>query len=158
QPSWHGRVGGCDPTPLDIEHLFDQDGARTEQTFQSPSAPTTDTRPSDSAAKEPGNGDDPSRTRGGPRPDRVVRRKSTRDHLGRGASPRHAPRVRARGGGRLSRHHRTPDVVRGRDATGAPRADVPASLATLDDHGTRRGAPRRRLTTWLERVAHPLGI
>jgi hypothetical protein len=31
-----------------------QDHARTEQTFQSPSAPTTDARPSDPAAKEPG--------------------------------------------------------------------------------------------------------
>jgi hypothetical protein len=32
-------------TTLDIEHPFEQDGARTEQTFQSPSAPTTDAQP-----------------------------------------------------------------------------------------------------------------
>ena len=80
----------------------------------------------------------------GPGPDRLVQRSSARDHLGRRATPDHPPRGRPRGGRRLPGHHRPADAVRGRDAAGAPVADLPAPLAPLDGHGPRRERPPAR--------------
>src|SRR5215510_12164866 len=116
--------------------------AATEQTFGLGCAPETDDAHAPSGRSR-NDGNDPSRARPGPRPDRLVRWKPTRDHLGDSAAAGHATDGRTRRGGRLSGRDRTADAVRGRDAASAPGADVPAPFAALDDHGPRRGAARR---------------